>query len=69
MNKSYIRILLGILIIIIAIILYLSFTPEYPCTESGVGCMTWGEVIADTWTTYVLIIGLIYGLWNIYKGV
>ena len=60
----------SIILIIIAVSLICYVAPEYPCTESCVGCSRYGEFISDslaTFTGYMLIMFVM--AWNVHNCV
>lgn len=50
MNKTVV--FTSVILIIIAVLLICCVAPEYPCSESCVGCQSIEEYIRDSWATY-----------------
>lgn len=60
--------IMGSLIIIISVLIQIWFSNPYPCTVSCCGCSDMWEMLHDTWTNYVLVVGLLIGVYVLAKG-
>lgn len=63
------KIIIGIMLIIIVSIISYFFSNPYPCSETCIGCRNIVEYFLDTWTSYVFLIGFLYGCYLIINGV
>lgn len=52
----------GIMFFILAFFIYILFNNQYPCTESGIGCLSVIELIGDVWASVVSFMLLLIGL-------